>query len=52
MFAIVSSLVLLRDANNFLYFLSLAFIPLSFIYAGLGYYAVSVFTMSCKEKLV
>ena len=52
MFSIVHSLVLLRDANNFLYFLSLAFIPLSFIYAGLGYYAVSVSTMLYKEKLV
>ena len=41
MFAIVHSLVLLRDTHNILYFLSLSFIPLSFIYAGLGYYAVS-----------
>lgn len=39
MYAIVHSLVLLRDTHNILFFVSLAFIPLSFIYAGLGYYA-------------
>ena len=42
MYAIVHSLVLLRDTHNILFFVSLAFIPLSFVYAGLGYYAVSI----------
>ena len=42
MYAIVHSLVLLRDTHNVLFFLSLSFIPLSLIYAGLGFYAVSI----------
>ena len=41
MFAIVHSLVLLRDSHNVLYVMSMIFIPLTFIYAGIGYYAVS-----------
>ena len=41
MFAIVHSLVLLRDSHNILYVMSMIFIPLTFIYAGIGYYAVS-----------
>ena len=41
MFAIVHSLVLLRDSHNILYVMSMTFIPLTFIYAGIGYYAVS-----------
>lgn len=40
MFAIVHSLVLLRDSHNILYVMSMIFIPLTFIYAGIGYYAV------------
>lgn len=42
MFAIVHSFVLLRDSHNILYFMSLSFIPLTLMYAGLGYYAVSI----------
>lgn len=42
MFAIVHSFVLLRDSHNILYFMSLSFIPFTLMYAGLGYYAVSI----------
>ena len=57
MFAIVHSLVLLRDSHNILYVMSMTFIPLTFIYAGIGYYAVSeiqcyiYITYKCSNSL-
>lgn len=50
MYAIVHSLVLLRDTHNVLFFLSLSFIPLSLIYAGLGFYAVSIIIFYVLHK--
>lgn len=50
MYAIVHSLVLLRDTHNVLFFLSLSFIPLSLIYAGLGFYAVSIILLYVLHK--
>lgn len=42
MYAICNSFVLLRDTGTAMYYVNLAFIPLSMFYAGLGYIAVSV----------
>lgn len=39
MFGICHSLVLLRDTHNVFYFFSLSIIPLSLMYAALGFYA-------------
>ena len=50
MYAVVHSLVLLRDTHNVLFFLSLSFIPLSLIYAGLGFYAVSIILFYVLHK--